>query len=190
MAPVSCGDRVLVVSSPYKSNTHSWASIQLGQHKLKPFATTLGPSVRVTKWDVGQNSTPAPLSNVVLQPCSFDSHCAGWVARSLKKSIIHSYTPVMRLRGIRFGEQHARTLWTISSHRPLLQHQQQLDNTFRSIGRCTIRHMTTRVSERQQESTLKDQGAKMLVVSGHEVRCREDLNMSNKMCVLFVMVFR
>ena len=26
----------------------------------------------------------------------------------------------------------------------------------------------------------------MLVVSGHEVRCREDLNMSNKMCVCVV----
>ena len=117
MAPVSSGDRVLVVSSPHKSHTHSWASIQLGQHKLKPFAADP---------DWGQNSTPAPLSNVVLQPCSFDSHCAGWVARSVNISIIHSYAPVMRLRGICFGEQHARILLTISSHRPLTQHQTTL----------------------------------------------------------------
>ena len=35
MAPDSCGDGVLVVSSPYKRHTHSSASIQLGQQHLE-----------------------------------------------------------------------------------------------------------------------------------------------------------
>ena len=41
MAPESCGDKVVVVTSPYKSDTHSPASIQLGQHKFKTFAANL-----------------------------------------------------------------------------------------------------------------------------------------------------
>ena len=95
-SPESCGDRVVVVSSPYKSHTHSRASIQVGQHHLKPFAATVGPSSRVTKSDVGRNSTPPPLCTVVLQPCSFGSRCAGWVTRSVRISIIHPHTPVLR----------------------------------------------------------------------------------------------
>ena len=109
MAPDSCGDRVVVVSSPYKSHTQSSSTIQLGQFKLYPFAATLGPAGWVKKSDLGQNSTPHPLSSFVLQPCSFGSHCAGWVTRSVSISIIPPYNPVVRFRGLCFCVQHAQT---------------------------------------------------------------------------------
>ena len=124
MAPVSSGDRVLVVSSPYKSHTHSWASIQLGQHKLKPFAAdpwALSSCHKVGWWA----KTPRPLLIPVLQPCSLRLTLR-WMGSKISKHLNHPSTPVMRLRGICFGEQHARILWTISSHRPLSQHQTTL----------------------------------------------------------------
>ena len=83
MAPENYGDRELVLLWPYKCLSLSVATIQLGQHHLKPYAVTLGPSGRVTKSDVGRTSTPLPLSRVVLQPCSFDSRCAGRATRSV-----------------------------------------------------------------------------------------------------------
>ena len=144
MAPVSSGDRVLVVSSPYKGHTHSWASIQLGQHKLKPFATTR----------IWAKTLRPLLSNVVLQPCSFDSHCAGWVARSIKKinhPFVHAGHEITRHSFRRTAcENFVDHLFT-SSVNPAP------NNTFRSIGSGTVRHVTTRVSQRQQGSTLKDQ---------------------------------
>ena len=109
-APGSCGDRLLVALSPYKSHILSWAPIQLGQHHLKPYAAAVGSSGRVTKSDLGQNSTPHPFSRDVLQPCSFDSHRAGWLTRSVSISIVHPYTPVVRLQGLCFSEQHAQTV--------------------------------------------------------------------------------
>ena len=64
---------------------------------LKPYAVTLGPSGRDTTSDLGQNSTPPPLSSYVLQPFSFASRCTGWETRSVSISIIHPCTPVVRL---------------------------------------------------------------------------------------------
>ena len=110
MAPESCGDRVVVVSSPYKSHTQSSASIQLGQHHLKSFAASLGRSCRVTKSGWSLNSTPPPLSSFVLRPCSFGSHCAGRVTRSVSISIIPSYTPVIRFQSVSSSESHAQTV--------------------------------------------------------------------------------
>ena len=72
MALDSCSDRVLVVLWPYKCHTLSVATIQLGQHHLKPYVANLGPSGRVTKSDVGRNFTPPLLSSFVLQHWSFD----------------------------------------------------------------------------------------------------------------------
>ena len=58
---------------------------------------------------MGRNTTPAPLSSFVLQSCSFGSHYAGWVTRSVSISIIPPYKPVVRFRGLCFCVQHAQT---------------------------------------------------------------------------------
>ena len=98
------------MSSPCKSHTLSVATIQLGQHHLKPYAVTLGPSSGNTTSDLGQNSKPPPLSSFVLQPCSFDTRCTGRVRRSVRISIVHLYTLVIRLQGSCFSGQHGETV--------------------------------------------------------------------------------
>ena len=192
MAPESCGDRVLVVSSPYKSHTLSVATIQLGQHHLKSYAVTFGPSDRVTKSDVGRNSTPPLLSSFVLQPCSFDSRCAGRVSRSVSISTIAPHTHFVRLWGLCFGEPHAQTVddlfpssvvavQTTTLGYNFSLHQKRYSPTRGDIG----------VSKRRRSDNEGSQ-SKMWAVPCYAVRCHEHKNTSIKMCVcvLVVMVFR
>ena len=73
------------------------ASIQLGQQHLEAIPCNPWQSGRDTTSDLGQNSTPPPLSSFVLQPCFFGSRCTEWVTRSVRISIIHPYTHFVRL---------------------------------------------------------------------------------------------
>ena len=150
MAPESCGHKVLVVSSPYKIHTHSRASIQLGQHHLKPYAPfTLEVVSESRIW----------VCSFVLQPWSFGSHCAGWVTRSARRSIIPPHTTVVRLPKPLFG-------WTACANCgrsvPIVS-RRSADNYnwkehYGSVGRGAIRHVAT--SQTKEESTTKGQRAK------------------------------
>ena len=191
MAPESCGDRVLVVSSPYMSHTLFVATIQLGQHHLKPYAVTFGSSDRVTKSDVGRNSTPPLLSSFVSQPCSFGSHCAGRVTRSMSISIISPYTPVVRCRGLCFGVQHAQTAEDLLPSSVVAAQTATVGYNFPfHRKRYSPTRGDTGVSKRRISDNEGSQ-SKMWAVPCYAVRRLEHMNTSMKMCVfLFVMVFR
>ena len=188
MAPDSCGERVLVVSSPYKSHTLSVATIQLGQHHLKPFALTLGPSSGNTTADLGQNSTPPPLSRVVLQPCSFDTRCTGRVGRSVRISIVHLYTLVIRLQGSCFSGQHGET---VERSFPIVSRHSADNNAWIELTDGRQRYSPTRgdtgVSKRRISDNEGSQ-SKMWAVPCYAVRCHEHMNTSIKMCVCIVRV--
>ena len=91
------------------------ASIQLGQHYLEAIRCNLWPSGRDTTSDLGQNSTPPPLSSFVLQSCFFGSRCTGWLTRSVRISTISPYTPLGKLQGPCFGDPHAQTVEDLSA---------------------------------------------------------------------------
>ena len=75
-------------------------------HSLRPFSPQIVLQSRIG----GQKTTPHPLCSFVSQPCSFGSHCAGRVTRSVSISIISRHTPLGKLQGPCFGEPHAQTV--------------------------------------------------------------------------------
>ena len=112
MAPDSCGDRVVVVSSPYKSHTLSLATIQLGQQHLEAIPCNPWPSGGVTEVGCGgQNSTPPPLSSFVLQPC-FIRLTLHWMGNTISKNLnhpsIHAFCQI--IRAPISGNPHAQTV--------------------------------------------------------------------------------
>ena len=107
MAPESCGDRVVVVSSPYKSHTQSSASIQLGQHHLKSFAENLALR-SCHKVGLGLKLHAASLELCVA--ALLLRLTLRWTGNKISKHLNRPYARVVRLQGLCFREQHAQTV--------------------------------------------------------------------------------
>ena len=183
MASESYGVRVLFVSSPYKKHAILQHQSSSASSTWKPYAVTLGPSGRVTKSDVGRNSTPPLLSSFVLQPCSFGSHCAGWVTRSVSISIISPYTPVVRCRGLCFGVQHAQTAEDLLPSSVVAAQTATVGYNFSfHWKRYSPTRGDTGVSKRRISDNEGSQ-SQMWAVACYAVRCHEHMNTSIKMCV-------
>ena len=107
------------------------------------------------------------------------------IGNKLSKHLSHPYTPVIRLQGLLLQcttlALHVEDLFsssvvaasatTIEEH--VLVHQQMHDPTRGDVAR-------TRRSDKERSS------CQVLFVSCPQVRCHENLNMSNKMCVCVV----
>ena len=107
------------------------------------------------------------------------------IGNKISKNLSHPYTPVTRLQGLLFqcttltlhvedlfsSSNVAATATTIKEH--ILVGRQMHDPTRGDVAR-------TRRSDNDWST------CKVLFVSCPQVRCHENLNMSNKMCVCFV----